>query len=278
MLARDTDWRQGDLLTREAAAALGLVAAVDEERRVIVITHDCDLPHGSELCVEVIVAEMVVKEDPQLSYAKNPRRLHLAYEGINAAPLILELRHGDRRSVPKGDFAERAVKDHSLALPVDAKRVLKQWLAARYGRPAFPNEFEKRLRKGKVERKIAKILEPDAKYLVGLFFDLGEQRGTEAVEGEPYALSVSVVYDANEGGADARGAAERVAMQLRELFENTYGKPDVATEIALDACEAVADTYLTLADLRRVDQWRLEYISLRDGEQGDFLPVGEIPV
>nr|PZN01141.1 MAG: hypothetical protein DIU74_10545 [Pseudomonadota bacterium] len=278
MLARDTDWRQGDLLTREAAAALGLVAAVDEERRVIVITHDCDLPHGSELCVEVIVAEMVVKEDPQLSYAKNPRRLHLAYEGINAAPLILELRHGDRRSVPKGDFAERAVKDHSLALPIDAKRILKQWLAARYGRPAFPNEFEERLRKGKVERKIAKILEPDAKYLVGLFFDLGEQRGTEAVEGEPYALSVSVVYDANEGGADARGAAERVAMQLRELFENTYGKPDVATEIALDACEAVADTYLTLADLRRVDQWRLEYISLRDGEQGDFLPVGEIPV
>jgi hypothetical protein len=278
MLARDTDWRQGDLLTREAAAALGLVAAVDEERRVIVITHDCDLPHGSELCVEVIVAEMVVKEDPQLSYAKNPRRLHLAYEGINTAPLILELRHGDRHSVPKADFAERAVKDHSLALPVDAKRVLKQWLAARYGRPAFPNEFEKRLRKGKVERKIAKILEPDAKYLVGLFFDLGEQRGTEAVEGEPYALSVSVVYDANEGGADARRAAERVAMQLRELFENTYGKPDVATEIALDACEAVADTYLTLADLRRVDQWRLEYISLRDGEQGDFLPVGEIPV
>lgn len=218
MLARDTDWRQGDLLTRE-------VAAVDEERRVIVITHDCDLPHGSELCVEVIVAEMVVKEDPQLSYAKNPRRLHLAYEGINAAPLILELRHGDRRSVPKGDFAERAVKDHSLALPIDAKRILKQWLAARYGRPAFPNEFEKRLRKGKVERKIAKILEPDAKYLVGLFFDLGEQRGTEAVEGEPYALSVSVVYDANEGGADARGAAERVAMQLRELFEIPMASP-----------------------------------------------------
>ncbi|QXP89623.1 hypothetical protein [Methylococcus capsulatus] len=278
MLARDTDWRQGDLLTREAAAALGLVAAVDEERRVIVITHDCDLPHGSELCIEVIVAELVVKEDPQLSYAKNPRRLHIAYEGISAAPLILELRHGDRRSVPKGDFAERAVKDHSLALSIEAKRVLKQWLAARYGRPAFPNEFEERLRKRKVERKIAKILEHDAKYLIGLFFDLGEQRGTEVVEGEPYALSVSVVYDANEGGVDARGAAERVAMQLRELFENTYGKPDVATEIALDACEAVADTYLTLADLRRVDQWRLEYISLRDGEQGDFLPVGEVPV
>lgn len=282
MLARDTDWRQGDLLTCEAAASLGLVGATDQGHRAIVITHDCDLPHESELCVEVIVAEVILKEDPQLSYAKNPRRLHLAYKGNNVAPLILELRHGDRRSIPKSDFAARAVKDHSLALPADAKRVLKQWLAARYGRPAFPNAFEERLRKrsGKrtVEQLIAKILEPNAKYLVGLFFDLGEQRGTEAKDGEPYALSVSVVYAANEGGTNARMAAERVATQLRDLFENTYGKPDVATEIALDACEAVADTYLTLADLRRVDQWRLEYISLRDGEQGDFLPVGEIPV
>jgi hypothetical protein len=281
MLARGTDWRQGDLLTYEAAAALGLVGATDHKHRAIVITHDCDLPHGSELCVEVIVAEMVVKEDPQLSYAKNPRRLHLAYECINAAPLILELRHGDRRSVPKGDFAELAFKDYSLALPVDAKRALKQWLAARYGRPAFPNAFEERLRKrsGKytVEQRIAKILEPDAKYLVGLFFDLGEQRGAEVGEGEPYALSVSVVYDVTEGGTEARLSAERVAERLRELFEKTYGKPDVATEIALDACEAVADTRLTLADLRRVDQWRLEYISLRDDDKGDFLPVGEMP-
>ena len=284
MLARDTDWRQGDLITCQAAAALGLVGVTHHGHRVIVITHDCDLPHASEHRVEVIVAELVVKDpkpDRQLSYAKNPRRLHLAYAGADAAPLILELRHGDRRSVPKGDFAERAVKDNSLTLPVDAKRALKQWLAARYGRPAFPNAFEERLRKlsGKrtVEQLIAKILEPDAKYLVGLFFDLGKHRGAEAVEGEPYALSMSIVYDATEGGINARLSAERVAGQLRELFEKTYGMPDLATEIALDACEAVADTHLTLADLRRVDQWRLEFISLRDDDQGDFLPVGEIP-
>jgi hypothetical protein len=284
MLPRDTGWRQGDLLTHEAAIALGLVDGVDDGHRVVVITHDCDLPHESESCVEVIVAAVVVqdpKPDPQLSYAKNPRRLHLPYQGADNAQLILELRHVDRRSVPKGDFAERAVKDHGFLLPVETKRVLKQWLAARYGRPAFPNAFEQRLRKrsGKhtVEQRIAKILEPDAKHLVGLFFDLGEQRSAEAGDGEPYALSVSVVYDGTEGGTDARVAAERVAGQLGELFETTYGKPHVATEIALDVCEAVADTYLTLADLRRVDQWRLEYLSLRDDDHGDFFPVGEMP-
>ena len=229
MLPRDTEWRQGDLLTPDAAGALGLVKATDGACRAIIITHDCDLPHEGELFVELIVAEQVAKLDPQLSYAKNPRRLHLTYEGAGAAPLILELRHSDRRSVPKSDFAERAVKDGGLSLPVEAKRALKLWLAARYGRPAFPNKLEERLRKRSggrtVEQQIAKILEPDAKHLRALFFDLGEQRGAEAAEGEPYGLSISVVYDANEGGSEARGAAQGVASQLRELFERAYGKP-----------------------------------------------------
>jgi hypothetical protein len=106
---------------------------------------------------------------------------------------------------------------------------------------------------------------------------LGEQRSVEISEGDPYALSISVVYDATEGGTQGRLSAERVASQLRELFGKTYDKPDVATEIALDACEAVADTHFTLSDLRRVNQWRLEYISLRGDDSGDFVPAGKTP-
>lgn len=48
---------------------------------------------------------------------------------------------------------------------------------------------------------------------------------------------MSVVYDVTEDATEAKLSAERVAGQLRELFEKAYGKPDVATEIALDACE-----------------------------------------
>lgn len=282
MLTRDTDWRQGDLLTQEAAAKLMAPnGAVDDRHRVVVITHDCDLPHDGEISVEVIVADVVAGANPQFSYAKNPRRLHLGYEIEGGQSIVVELRHAERRMVFKDEFAKHAAKDGNASLPVDAKRALKQWLAARYGRPAFPNAFEDRLRKQvgkkKVEGQIGKILEPEAMHLVGLFFDLGEQRSAEVAAGEPYALSIFVVYDATEGGTQARQSAEKVAGQLRELFEKAYGKPDAATEIALDACEAVADTAITLADLRRVDQWRLEYISLGDDDHGDFLPVGETP-
>lgn len=283
MLARDTDWRQGDLLTPDAAAKLtALNSAVGETHRIVVITHDCDLLNDGETSVEVIVTDVVAAVNPQFSYAKNPRKLHLGYEIVGGQSIVVELRHAERRIVSKAEFAKHAIKDGNALLPVDAKRALKQWLASRYGRPAFPNAFEGRLRKlvGKkntVERQIGKILEPEAKHLVGLFFDLGEQRSVEVPSGEPYALSISVVYDGTEGGTQARQSAEKVASQLRELFEQAFGKPDAATEIALDACEAIADTSITLADLRRVDQWRLEYISLSDDDHGDFLSVGETP-
>lgn len=282
MLGCDTDWRQGDLLTCESAAAAGLPGAADPGRRVIVITHDCDIRHDNEDRIEVIVAEVVAKTDSRFARAKNPRRLHLIYEGADAVPLILDLRHRDRHSVQKRLFTDRAVKDNRHALSDGSKRTLKQWLAARYGRVAFPDEFEKRLRKRCGSRTVADRIEEvlrlsEANHLVALYFDLGEQRGVEAAVGEPYSLSIAVVYDAIDGGAEAMRSAEQVAEKLRELFEKAYGKPDVATEIALDACEAVPDTHVTLADLRRVDQWRLEHISLDDGNQGVFLPVGEAP-
>jgi hypothetical protein len=140
MLTRDTDWRQGDLLTQETATALPtLNSMLTERHRVVVIMHDCDLPNENETFVEVIVADVVNTGNPQFSYAKNPRKLHLSYEAASGQSIVIELRHSERHAVPKSEFEKHAIRDSSALLPVDAKRVLKQWLAARYGRPAFPN-------------------------------------------------------------------------------------------------------------------------------------------
>jgi hypothetical protein len=282
MLGRDTEWRQGDLLTDEEAHLLGLVESLGSNRCFVLISHDCDLPSDTEAFVEVIMGSLVPAPDPMFAKARNPRRLHLKFVSDGGGDLSVELRHVDRQQVSKAEFAKIGVKGGRFLLPADEKRALKQWLAARYGRPAYPNAFENRLRKtvGKksVEYLIAKILELESSHLVALFFDLGEARAIELENGDAYFLSISVVYDATEGGPNARASAEKVAGELRTLFEQAYGTADGATEIALDACNAVADTFMTLADLRRVDQWRLEYISLREDPAGDFLLAGELPV
>ena len=41
---------------------------------------------------------------------------------------------------------------------------------------------------------------------------------------------------------------------VARFFETADATADTATEIALDACQAVADTFMTLADLRRMNQ------------------------
>ena len=71
----------------------------------------------------------------------------------------------------------------------------------------------------------------------------------------------------------SRGLGREMSLALARC-----GADVVVASRKLDACEEVADTHMTLADVRRVDQWRLEYISLRDDDVGDYLPVGETPV
>lgn len=281
MIGRDTKWRQGSLLSSNDARSLGLLDDGNQDgRAVVVISHDCDLPSKSEHFVEVIIGRLIGSCDSQLTRARNPRKLHLQFLSAAGEELPVELCHADRREVEKNRFSELASGDWNFTLTSDEKRVLKQWLAARYGRPAFPNNFEARLTKcigkRKLERQIAKILEPVAESLVAILFDLGEQRGVELPEGEPYSLSISIVYDSNEGGSAAREVAESVAAEMVDLFTQTYGTAEIATEIALERCTAVSDTRVSLADLRKVDQWRVEYISHGEDQGGDFFATGEL--
>lgn len=65
-----------------------LNSAVGDGHRIVVITHDCDLPNEGETSVEVIVADVVSASNPQFSYAKNPRRLHLGYESAMSSLIV----------------------------------------------------------------------------------------------------------------------------------------------------------------------------------------------
>ena len=229
MLGRNTELRQGNLLTDEDAHVLGLVESLDSGKRVVVISHDCDLLNDAEEFIEVIVSSSIPEPDPMYANARNPRRLHLSFLSEDGEQIHIELRHTGRQQVAKAEIAKIQSGDATFALSADEKRTLKQWLAARYGRPAFPNAFENRLRKtvGKrsVEYRIAKILAPASSHLVALFIDLGEEKTVELADGDPYFLSISVVYDATEGGLKARESADKVASELRTLCANVSETP-----------------------------------------------------
>jgi len=282
MLGRDTPWRQGSVIAQADAIAAGLFDETSSSlKRALVITHDCDLTNDRELEVEVMVGNVVDKLNKQFARARNVRRLHLAFDTPSGNQQFIDLQITAKQSISKSLIAG-SKPDGGWVLSDEEKRSLKQWLAARYGRPAFPNAFETHLRKNvskkeTVEDRLGKVLEKVSAHLVGVFFDLGENRAAELTDGSPYDLRITVVYDASEGGQPARLAAEEVVSEIRDIFQSAYGPPEAATEIALESCEAVADLRFPLSDLRKVDQWRAEYISLRQDPPESFLAVGELP-
>lgn len=278
-MPESTQWRQGHLLTPESTKALGLtsVGAGTGEIVAVVASHDCDIHNDKESFVEIIVCGILSRKDKQFEKARNPRLLH--YSSPTAHPGTdrhVALRHEDLARVPVKDFFDIARRDERYGIDQTEKRSLRQWLAARYGRPAFPDDFEAHLRKpyGKkqtVEKAIAEIVADEEGLLVGIFLDLGQYRTEDPPKGEPFGLRVYVVYDASAAPDKARAYGEQVAEKLAALFIEAYGKEDEATEIALEGCNAVADLEFRLSDIRRTDQWRLEYVSLRQEPPGHLL-------
>lgn len=275
MLGFGTPWRQGQFLRLEDAVQLGVIEPGIEDIKAVVITHDCDLQSPSEKNVELIVGP-ITKTNKMYQRAKHPRIFHLQLDAVNS----VELRHDRKIVVSKNDFNFESCEPFEIS--IEEKQSLKQWLASKYGRPAFPNSFEERLRayddrKQKVcfEAEVALVIKKYSESLIGIFFDLGESRFLDLEEGEPYELSINVVYDGIEGGMEARTAASSACVELRVLFQRFYGMPDVAMLIALEKCLPVADTHFSLYSLRKMDQWRLEYISLQSDQVGDFISAAQ---
>ncbi|WP_312298713.1 hypothetical protein [Atlantibacter hermannii] len=279
MLETGTPWRQSHVLKHEDAVSLGLVRPEEENIKVVVVTHDCDLQSTSDAFVELIPGALK-KSEKQFTRAKHPRRLDLCFDnptehGFDA----IQLRHEDKFILEKERFTFQEPDDAFIVSAIE-KQGLKQWLAAKYGRPAFPNVFEERLKLGSTKRKpfdkaIAQIVTNYSDHLIGVFFDLGENRFEDLAEGIPYELSIYLVYDAIDGGKAARENAEKACVELEDLFITVHGEPAESQTIALDSCNPVADTEFSLYELRRMDQWRVEYISLQDEFAGDFLGAAE---
>jgi len=275
MVDSGTTWRQGQVLKHEDAVSLGILTEEQTGVKVVVISHDCDLQSSSEPKVEFIVGPLLAGAS-NFARAKHPRTLHLYFEqALDAKQTAIELKHDRKIQIDKTQFTCTEC-DLTCVISPEEKQGLKQWLAARYGRPAFPDVFENRLRafdekKFRFEKELAKIISKHSDNLIGVFFDLGEDRFNDLEEGIPYELNIHLVYDAIDGGPAARTEAEQAASEIQGLFTTYHGDPAESQLIALMACNAVPDIEFSLYALRRMDQWRVEYISLQGDDVGEYI-------
>jgi len=263
---RKTPWRQGHALTNEAAVALELVPEKAVATAVVmVVSHDCDITQDPEVepSIEIIIGARVAAANGNFTHAKNPRRLHLPCTE-NGSEMYVELLATGKREIPKVGFGAY-LPNGGLELPPRNLSILQGWLAARYRRAAFPDEFEDRLRKTGVGERIKKIVEPLGTHLVAIFFDVDEGKEVERKgPDDRYLLGVDLLYSTESDPVAALSAAEQAASAISAAFrERCFIAGKGWQEIELLGCEPISDEAMPYAMSTQLKKWNADYLSLR---------------
>lgn len=262
---RDTPWRQGHVLDKNATTALGLLHPdFPDDSFVMVATHDCDLaaPPDKEPFVEVVVGRVIASLGVS-SHAKVARQLHIELDG-SSGKIVAEFLATAKAQVKKADLAAHA-PNSGVGLDAQGIVIFQRWLSARYRRAAFPDEFERRLKKnGKFLRRIEKALAESGQHVIAIFFDVDEGKDVDhSASGDPYTLGIHLLYGTSKNEVEASTQAQAAAEKIESEFEKAFKKPDGQWEdIQLKYCDAISDSAMTYRDSLMFRQWRLEHISL----------------
>lgn len=272
---RETPWRQGHLLGNDAIGALGLRHNIaPEQPLVIVVTHDCDLaqaPEG-EPYIEVVVGRVIGEKDGNCTHAKNARKLQVEFAGD--AAFWGEFEATNKVSIDKQKLNLFTPRSDAHLSP-ESHAILQMWLASRYRRSAFADEFERRLtsKEFKLHEKIAKAVKPHGNLIAGIFFDVdGGEEVTRDGPNDTYTLDITILHAADPDFDSAEKAANAAAKAIKTAFNEKLLKPtNTWQHIELRFCDVVSESVLTYQQFRQLKRWRLEHISLAADPQQPVL-------
>lgn len=268
---RDTPWRQGHVLTAEATQALGLAhPETPDSTCVVVISHDCDLANHDlqvEPNVEIIIGRHLPEGNGNYFWAKAPRTLHVDVLRDDT-PAVVELVATAKGVVPKEALAAFG-PNTAYSFPGKSLSTLRSWLGVRYNRAAFPDPFVDRLSQFKVDKRLAKIIEPVGNLLSAVYFDVDGGKEINHSDGSPYELKIVLAYPPGDDPEQAADEVEKLEIEIADLFEKKHF--DQATGkwngIALKACMSISEDDLRVSRVRLLTQWRLEYMTLKADEE-----------
>ncbi len=264
---RNTPWRQGNIVPNEVAKTLDLLSKdASDEALLVVISHDCDLaqPPGTEPNVEIIVGHQIPSVDGNFSYAKNARRLHLTFNG-GGNHISVNLVATQKVVVQKVLLSAYAPADE-IRLTAIELTILQRWLAARYRRSAFPDEFDKRLEDRGLHNRICRILKTSSDMISAVYFDVDEgQDLKKSGADDVYSLVIYLLYSTDKDPDAAEAIAEAAKCEIEKAFqEKCFAKASRAWhDIELVGCEAIADRAMTVQLAESLKRWSGDHLSLR---------------
>lgn len=259
---RDTPWRQGYLVPYEAVRSV--LPDSPSDAIIVVVSHDCDIANNPDVepVVEVIIGQRIDGVDGNLAFAKNARRLHLNFTG-GSRQLAADLEATRKQEIPKQTLVDYEPIEN-VSLTITELTILQRWLAARYRRAAFPDEFDRRLVTTGLRDQLNKILKSHGALISALYFDVDEGREVSRSDGDdPYTLAIYLLFDADSDTAERAANSARTAIEKAFREKCLSGKSSKWVDIELVACEAISDQAMTVQQAESLKRWSADYISLR---------------
>lgn len=185
----------------------------------------------------------------------------------------VELEATYKTSIDKAHLASFSPVAKARLSP-ENQAIFQMWLASRYRRSAFPDEFERRLTKEtKLAEKITKAVKPHGDLISGVFLDV--DAGAEVTRNGPddtYTLDIIILHTADPNFMAAETAAITAATAIKNAFKEKLFDPVKKWQlIELRSCEPVSESVLTYQEFKQLKRWRLEHISLAANPQQSVL-------
>lgn len=253
-------WLQGSVVKKENIAQLLELAGkkelvIDDSIVLIVASGSCDVASLGDLVIEFSVARYIDRVDGNFNYNKNPRLLHCCLEVATASNLYIKLEAYEKIGISKNLILEGIAPDAEIIFLQNELIFYVDWLAARYKRPAFPTEFDRRIdvawNKGKRRKAAAKVSDK----LIGIYAKVYPDN--EITDSENYSVDLLALIVPNLTQEELRPIQELIAQYKAALLA---ARMDVGLEKIVDEFK------VSVGSLKQYKRFNLDELSYKNND------------
>ncbi|MCF6299078.1 MAG: hypothetical protein L3J01_04285 [Thiomicrorhabdus sp.] len=250
-------WFQGAILSADSISFLDEMPFSDADL-IVAVTQSCDIASNRLECdgkVEFIVAKYVDEVNGQFTHNKHPRKLHFDVSELAddvEIVKVVELEIHQRFVICKSMLASIPL-EQNFSISTDTIFELTRWLAGRYTRPAFPSEFNNRIKKAFRRDKLKALAKKFNAELSGIYFQITPDK--EISEGTRYDLNILFTY---AGNID-ESLANEIGVKAQAFIDG------IQEYLIFSECKVLSEKQVSLHTIRSYKRFSFEGMSFEGG-------------
>ncbi|MCW5589247.1 MAG: hypothetical protein KIT27_06240 [Legionellales bacterium] len=254
----DIKWRQGEILSLANLQKLNVMSSdtfSSKKTIAVVISHSCDIA-SAEPNVEFLYGDIIDQSEGNYLNAKHLRKLHLPI--LNEKHVTIQLVADRRFSVSKNDLRDIS-PDPLYVFDDEQRKVLQNWLGARYKRQELPDALQARL--VPLWNYIEKHGKNNTPAILGYWVNF-DPSSEELSENDPYDFEIYIVYSARDPAYEVE--AKKLAIEIKQNFVSLIKKTKHLGPVNLLTSQAYSEHEFTLHDMTQNMYYRFDYLSFRN--------------